>query len=207
MSWRNLMPEAYSHNSHNSQNRDCANTANSANQVFPDGTDTTGRRLWLVTLPSGERISVSYTPPASLAEVRGLWPDAQAIEPGAEPLPDGTLAAGDEALVRGWLAQIGEHDEATTAEVLARAASDPEALAFYLERAAAAGIEAQPETAQKPARQAAVCATCAHFERDSTNPTGGLGGCRIDAPASRKPGSCWPWPNHSLNCDQFEGDR
>ncbi|MEY6431688.1 hypothetical protein ABC977_04615 [Thioalkalicoccus limnaeus] len=42
------------------------------------------RRSWLITDADGESWSASYSPPAALATVRVLWPDAQAIEPEGE---------------------------------------------------------------------------------------------------------------------------
>ncbi len=44
------------------------------------------RRLWLVVLPTGERFSSSFTPPATLADVHACYPDAQ-VEPDGEPAP------------------------------------------------------------------------------------------------------------------------
>ena len=103
-------------------------------------------RLWSIALPSGERISASYCPAASAVEVRELWPDAASIEPEDEPATGGTLEPGDEATIRAWLASIAETDPITVGEVLAKAAADPAALGYYLDRATAAGIAPQPET-------------------------------------------------------------
>jgi hypothetical protein len=36
------------------------------------------------------------------------------------------------------------------------------------------------------------CADCAHWRRDSINPSGGLGSCTTEAQASKRPGSLWP---------------
>jgi len=43
------------------------------------------RRLWLVTHMDGRRVSHSFCPPATLAEVRGWYPTALGIEPEDEP--------------------------------------------------------------------------------------------------------------------------
>lgn len=48
-----------------------------------------------------------------------------------------------------------------------------------------------------------VCATCDAFERNPINPVGGLGRCRVDAPASRKAGSLWPWPDAAIRCGEY----
>ncbi len=63
----------------------------------PSGT-IEAHRLWLVTDVDGARWSVSYCPPATLAEVRERWPDARAIEP--EAAPTGPLARDDESTIR-----------------------------------------------------------------------------------------------------------
>ena len=46
-----------------------------------------------------------------------------------------TIDAGDEAAIRAWLAYIGEADEQIIGEVLAMCATDPAALAYFLDRA------------------------------------------------------------------------
>jgi len=43
--------------------------------------DTAPRRLWLVTHLDGRSVSHSFTPGATLTEVRGWYPDALSIEP------------------------------------------------------------------------------------------------------------------------------
>jgi len=45
--------------------------------------DPAPRRLWLVTHPDGRRVSHSFTPPATRAEVEAWYPGAS-----AEPEPD-----------------------------------------------------------------------------------------------------------------------
>lgn len=71
----------------------------------------TARRLWLVTLPSGEQLSVSCSPPASATEVQARWPGATVEpEPPNDPGTAGNLDPLDEATIRGWLASIEEHD-------------------------------------------------------------------------------------------------
>lgn len=49
--------------------------ANDPGAQAPDP-DTT-RRLWLVTLPTGERFSSSFTPPATAAEVLSWYPNSE----------------------------------------------------------------------------------------------------------------------------------
>jgi hypothetical protein len=50
------------------------------------------RRMWLVTLTPSERFSASYSPPATLREVRSWHPAALAIEREDEPDPELRLA-------------------------------------------------------------------------------------------------------------------
>ncbi|NVZ07683.1 hypothetical protein HW932_00225 [Allochromatium humboldtianum] len=58
--------------------------------------------------------------------------------------------------------------------------------------------ETQPDTGK------AVCARCAHWTPDRINPSGGLGRCTIAAPASKRPGSLWPWPDAEIHCTRFQ---
>jgi hypothetical protein len=95
--------------------------------------DGTPRRLWLVH-DADRTLSVSYCPPASAAEVQAAYPRAT-VEPEDEPEPTRTLDPTDEARIRDWLASIGEHDDQTIDEVLAKCAANDEALAFFLARA------------------------------------------------------------------------
>ena len=50
----------------------------------------------------------------------------------------------------------------------------------------------------------AVCARCGHWRADNVNPSGGLGTCLTRAPASRRPGSCWPWLDAEIRCREFQ---
>ncbi|AGA90543.1 hypothetical protein Thimo_1771 [Thioflavicoccus mobilis 8321] len=120
-----------------------------------------------------------------------------------DPGTAGNLDPTDEARIRRWLTFIEEHDPITVGEVLDRCRTDDDALSYYRARAAEVVIEAQPEPTAEPARQKPVCGRCQHFAPNEGNPTGGLGACRIDAPASRKAGSCWPWPDFAARCDRF----
>jgi hypothetical protein len=66
------------------------------------------------------------------------YPDAVAAEP-ADSIPDTgqpvPMTREQESAIRGWLASIGETDPVVTAEVLAKCLHDPDARAYYLERA------------------------------------------------------------------------
>jgi hypothetical protein len=93
------------------------------------------RRLWLVTPGNGPAASLCCDPPATLAEVQARHPGAL-VEPVPEPPAGPPLAPDVARTLRGWLAGIGEDDPLTVAQVLERAQSDPEALAYYLDRAA-----------------------------------------------------------------------
>jgi len=58
--------------------------------------------------------------------------------------------------------------------------------------------ETQPDTAK------AVCARCAHWTPNPVNAAGGIGRCTIAAPASKRPGSLWPWPDAEIYCTRFQ---
>lgn len=95
------------------------------------------RRLWLVTLPGGERLSVSFCPPAGMAEVRAAYPTAQGIEPDLRrPEPSSPKPTPEqERTVRCWLDQIGEDDPELIAETVERIRTDALAFSFFLRRA------------------------------------------------------------------------
>lgn len=94
--------------------------------------------------------------------------------------------------IRHWLDSIGETDEAIITKVLQMCSADPSALAYYLGRADEVQeptvAQAEPEADPPPIVR---CDTCKHFVPNHINPTGGLGDCAIDAPASAA--LCWPW--------------
>lgn len=162
------------------------------------------RRLWLVTLPRGERFSLSCTPPATLADLRGRYPGAL-VEPEPERKPEGgSLDPLSAAIVGAWLDAIGETDPTIRAEILDRAAAEPEALALYLRLALAAGVatDAPPTDAPTEPAPGASCGRSRHFQPDPINPPGGLGRCLSNAPASRDPGSCWP--RGEIRCGAYE---
>lgn len=171
-------------------------------------------RLFLVTRPNGEQFSLSRNPPATLAEIRADYPDSR-IEPMPNPPPAPSLSGENLQLAYAVLRAWQEDDTATGLEWIDGLARDPAMLAQMHEQAVALGLarwedvptpasapvpSAQPETP----RPTATCARCRHFERDPINPRGGFGKCLISAPASRKAGSCWPWPDAELHCNEFE---
>ncbi|HSO84283.1 hypothetical protein [Thiocapsa sp.] len=90
-----------------------------------------------MTRPNGERFSLSCTPPATLADLNERYPGAR-IEPEPEP-QGGEPDPQDAAIIGAWLDAIGETDPATRAEILSRAAVNPDARATYFRAAVAAG--------------------------------------------------------------------
>jgi len=151
-------------------------------------------RLWVVSTGAETR-SVSFCPPAALSEVMKLYPDAR-VEPAPEPDPNPPPLPPDVvATVNRWLDHIGEHHEADRAELLRNCAANPEALAGLLGIIAEAGIiTASPSP--EPTPEPVTCGGCLHFEPDRTGDGSGLGACRIDAPASRRPPALWPNAPH-----------
>jgi hypothetical protein len=63
--------------------------------------------------------------------------------------------------------------------------------------AAAGGPAAEPEPAAP-----VTCGSCEHFRRNLIEPKAGLGYCRIEAPASRRPPSLWPNARHL--CERWQ---
>ncbi|WP_296695405.1 hypothetical protein [Thiocapsa sp. UBA6158] len=165
---------------------------------------------WLVTTPTGEVFSLSRTPPATLAEIAADYPGAQ-VEPEPELPPGPALHPDDMALAFALLRHWGETDTAIGQEWIDGLARDPERRRqMYAEavRLGLATFDPEPEaiataTVAAPAT-GAVCARCGQWSPNPTNPTGGLGRCLTDAPASRKAGACWPWPDADVRCREFD---
>lgn len=121
------------------------------------------------------------------------------VEPGPELHPD------DLAIAQAYLRHIGETDDSLIREYLDGLARDHGRLRLLYAEAVRIGIatyDPEPEAIATPAT-GAVCARCRHWTPNPINPTGGLGRCRANAPASRRAGSCWPWPDADVRC-QFE---
>ncbi|WP_295401181.1 hypothetical protein [uncultured Thiocystis sp.] len=168
-------------------------------------TETT-RRAFLVTQPDGTVLSVTRCPPATLAEIQADYPGC-AVNPELDRPPAPALSGEPLKIAQALLRHWGEDDPVTVAEYLDGLARSPERLEQAMNEALRLGLAvavADPPRPSPASPSKAVCARCQHFERDTINPTGGLGGCLIAAPASRQPGSCWPWPHAEIRCTRFE---
>lgn len=175
------------------------------------------------TPPATLRSSGDAGPPKSrkVAEVaEALTAESDIAEMGqvaesqkSQPLTvAGALTPDDLAIAHALLRHWQEDDLTTGNEWLDGLARDPERLAGMRQMALAAGVAryapapaptTEPEAEPRPM---AVCARCRHWTPDTINPPGGLGRCLIDAPASRRPGSCWPWTHAGagIYCNNFE---
>ncbi len=163
-------------------------------------------RLWLATLPNGERFSVSCTPPATLADLQGRFPGAT-IEPEPEPAAGAALHPADQSIAYALLRHWNETDMEVGEQWIAGLARDPERLRqMYAEavRLGIATLDPPPEQPIETRATGAVCARCDAFEPSPVNPEGGMGRCLTDAPASRKAGSLWPWADAEIRCNCFE---
>ncbi len=160
---------------------------------------------WLVTTPVGEVFSLSRTPPATLAEIEADYSGA-VIEPEPEPAAGAVLHPDDMTLAHAYLRHVGETDTRAGQEWIDGLAADPERLRQMYAEAVRLGIatfDPAPENPIEAPATGAVCARCAAFEPSRINPSGGMGRCLTDAPASRKAGSLWPWPDAEIRCEQF----
>lgn len=151
MSWRAMMAEAtnpYPHNPHNPHNSGKQGSGGSSGDCGDIGdrvssldTDTEPHRLWSITLPTGERFTTSYCPPATEREVQSWHPGAK-VEPadGVQELHPAALTPADETAVLRWLESIGETDPAIVGETLTRCRGSAEALAYFRGRAGEAAV-------------------------------------------------------------------
>ena len=109
--------------------------SNDANDETTGG--DTPRRRWLITLPDGDVLDVTCTPPVTREELLRWHPEALSLEPyEATPAhPEAPMSASQEARIRAWLDSIGEEDAATIEEVLENCRTDAEARDYFLTRA------------------------------------------------------------------------
>jgi hypothetical protein len=173
-----------------------------------DAEPQTVYRLFDVIRPDGTALSVSRTPPCTLAEIEADYPGAT-VEPEPAPPPAAALHPDDLAVVYALLRRFGEDDTTTGLEWIEGLARDPERLEQMRQMALSLGLARWEEPPATPTRetprQMAVCARCRHFQPSGINPPGGLGQCLTGAPASRRAGSLWPWlTDAEIHCPQFE---
>jgi hypothetical protein len=97
---------------------------------------TTGN-WWKVTLATGEEKILTTSPPATLEELKALYPEAFSIEPYQRQvkLPKRPLTPEEEKEILAFLTSIGEDDPEIIAEVMESCQQDQEARAYYLRRA------------------------------------------------------------------------
>ncbi|MBK1656508.1 hypothetical protein [Allochromatium vinosum] len=138
-----------------------------------------------------------------------IYPGAE-IEREPDPGPAPSLPPDVLEVVYAYLRAVGETDLAAGQAFIEAVARDPEQLRGLYEDVVKMGLADWPDDqATEPdsgieTTAKAVCARCAHWTPDCINPPGGLGRCTIAAPASKRPGSLWPWPDAEIHCTRFQ---
>ncbi|WP_043795520.1 hypothetical protein [Allochromatium vinosum] len=138
-----------------------------------------------------------------------IYPGAE-IEREPDPGPAPSLPPDVLEVVYAYLRAVGETDLAAGQAFIEAVARDPEQLRGLYEDVVKMGLADWPDDqATEPdsgieITAQAVCARCAHWTPDRINPPGGLGHCTIAAPASKRPGSLWPWPDAEIHCTRFQ---
>lgn len=154
-------------------------------------------RRWLLRHPSSEVASHSFTSPATLAEVLDWYPGAE-VEPAEEVLAETAppLSPTRVAAVIAWLDAVTEDDPDTWTEYLAAVGADSDPWPAYLPSpnppAPVAPHREAERSEEESARTRGSRSACPHRIPDPVNPPGGLGICKVEASASRQPGSLWP---------------
>jgi hypothetical protein len=187
-----------------------ASVATVAVATLPDA-ETATHHTWLVTLPTGERFSAMYAPPKTAAEIQARYPDAL-VEREPDPAPAPSLSPDALEVAYAYLRHIGETDLQAGTEFIDGLARDPEQLRGLYADVVKMGLADWPDDQATDADASiedatapkAVCARCSHWRADTINPSGGLGHCLTGAPASRRPGSCWPWLDAEIRCREFQ---
>lgn len=132
-------------------------------------------RWWLIHFPDRDPLEVSFSPPATHAEVLERYPDAVAAEPadnankllrkaaavaGLKLAPVGTpstpLTVDEEAAVRAWLALIEENEAEIVAAVIEKCQRDSDARSYFLERARLELPKHDPDDRR-------ICSQCANL--------------------------------------------
>jgi hypothetical protein len=101
------------------------------------GAPSTRETWWRIVLATGEEKVITTSPPATLEELKALYPEAFSIEPYQRQVkrPERPLTPEEEKAILAFLASIGEEDKETIAEVMEACRCDQEAREYYLRRA------------------------------------------------------------------------
>ncbi len=127
-------------------------------------TSTPPARRWFLYFPDRHPVEIFRSPPATLTDVLVDNPGTIAAEPVLDQVQARCNATSDDtALIRSWLASIGETDATAINEVLTKCGSDPEALDYFMGQACDQGHHQAQELAPPPAAHS--CRTCQHFRR------------------------------------------
>jgi hypothetical protein len=99
------------------------------------GAPSTRETWWRIVLATGEEKILTTSPPATLEELKALYPEAFSIEPYQRQVkrPERPLTPEEERTILAFLA--GEEDKETIAEVMEACRCDQEARGYYLRRA------------------------------------------------------------------------
>ena len=89
---------------------------------------------WLLYFSDRKPLTVVFSPPATHGKVLASYPSALAPEPieAGRRHPATMLTGKQEAMVVGWLTQVGEFDEAIVGDVLAQCRHDEDARQYFL---------------------------------------------------------------------------
>jgi hypothetical protein len=89
---------------------------------------------WLIHFPDREPMEVTFSPELGKSEVLKLYPDAVAAEPFDPPIssPHDPLTADEEAIIRSWIASIGETDPNTIEEAVDGCRNNSDARKYFL---------------------------------------------------------------------------
>jgi hypothetical protein len=91
---------------------------------------------WLLHFADRSPLLVTFSPEATHGEALAAYPGSVAAEPASGASQASTpLTAAEESALQRWLAQIGETDVPTVAEVLRKCRSDADAREYFLTKA------------------------------------------------------------------------
>jgi hypothetical protein len=98
---------------------------------------STRETWWRIVLATGEEKIITTSPPATLEELKVLYPEAFSIEPYQRQVKrlERPLTPEEERTILAFLASIGEEDKEIIAEAMEACRCDQEAREYYLRHA------------------------------------------------------------------------
>lgn len=105
-----------------------------------------------------------------------------------------------------YMDHINETDSVSIQEFLAILEGNQQQRQAFFEEAVTLGLAIwatdQDDVLEAPNHPKVACARCGYWIPNKLNPAGGIGRCRVVAPASKRVGSLWPGAD-DVRCERY----